>query len=48
MEMVRTGNRVEDIQINLRRVLDALERIIGRWPEQWLMFAPVWPELVQQ
>jgi lauroyl/myristoyl acyltransferase len=48
IEMIRTGNRVEEIQINLRRILDALERIIGRWPEQWLMFVPVWPQLLPE
>jgi len=46
MEMIRTGNREEELQINMRRVLDALERIIRAWPEQWQMFVPVWPELL--
>jgi lauroyl/myristoyl acyltransferase len=45
MEMVRTGVRGEEIRLNMRRVLDALEAIIGRWPEQWQMFVPVWPAL---
>ena len=45
MEMIRTGNRQEDLQLNMRRVLDALEGIIRAWPEQWQMFVPVWPEL---
>ena len=46
MEMTRTGNRDEDLQLNLQRVLNALEAIIGKWPEQWQMFVPVWPELL--
>jgi lauroyl/myristoyl acyltransferase len=46
MEMTRTGNREEDLQLNMRRVLDALEGIIRNWPEQWQMFVPVWPELL--
>jgi lauroyl/myristoyl acyltransferase len=45
MELARTGNRAEEIQINMRRLLDTLEAVIGRWPEQWQMFVPVWPEL---
>ena len=45
LEMVRTGERAEDIRLNMRRVLDALEAIIRRWPEQWQMFVPVWPAL---
>jgi KDO2-lipid IV(A) lauroyltransferase len=47
LEMIRTGNQDEDVRVNMRQVLDALERIIGRWPEQWQMFVPVWPELVE-
>jgi KDO2-lipid IV(A) lauroyltransferase len=47
MEMVRTGNREEEIAINMRRVLDVLEMVIHRWPEQWQMFVPVWPELME-
>jgi KDO2-lipid IV(A) lauroyltransferase len=47
MQLVRTGDRREEIQINLRRILESLEAIIRRWPEQWLMFAPVWPELLE-
>ncbi len=45
LEMVRTGERADDVRLNMRRVLDALEAIIRRWPEQWQMFVPVWPEL---
>jgi lauroyl/myristoyl acyltransferase len=47
MEMIRTGNRDEEVQVNLRRILDSLEEIIRRWPEQWQMFVPVWPELLE-
>jgi lauroyl/myristoyl acyltransferase len=45
LEMIRTGDHEEEVQINMRRVLDALEAIIRRWPEQWQMFVPVWPKL---
>jgi KDO2-lipid IV(A) lauroyltransferase len=47
MEMIRTGNRDEEVQVNLRRILDILEGIIGRWPEQWQMLEPVWPQLLE-
>lgn len=44
LELVRTGNRDEDVTINMRRLLDVLEPVIRRWLGQWLMFVPVWPE----
>jgi KDO2-lipid IV(A) lauroyltransferase len=47
LEMVRTGNHEEEVQINMRRVLDPLEAVIRRWPEQWQMFVPVWPKLLE-
>jgi lauroyl/myristoyl acyltransferase len=46
LEMIRTGNRKEDVWLNMRQVLDALEEVIRRCPEQWYMFVPVWPELL--
>ncbi len=47
LEMIRTGDHGEEVQINMRRVLDLLEGVIRRWPEQWQMFAPVWPKLLE-
>lgn len=47
MEMVRTGNRDEELQLNMQRILAALERIIRRWPDQWQVLVPVWPELLE-
>lgn len=44
LEMVRTGNPDDDVRANMRQVLDGLERFIRRWPEQWQMFVPVWPD----
>ena len=46
MEMTRTGNRDDDLRLNMQRVLSGLEAIIRKWPEQWQMFVPVWPELL--
>jgi phosphatidylinositol dimannoside acyltransferase len=46
LELVRTGDRDEDVRINMRFVLDKLEAVIRRWPGQWQMFVPVWPGLL--
>ncbi len=42
-EMERTGDKEQDIQVNLRRVLAQIEGLIRRHPDQWMMFLPVWP-----
>ena len=47
LEMVRTGNLVEEVRLNMREVLDRLESIIRRWVGQWQMYVPVWPELLE-
>jgi lauroyl/myristoyl acyltransferase len=47
MELVRTGDRDEDVRVNARRVLKVLERAILAHPEQWLLFVPVWPDGLQ-
>jgi KDO2-lipid IV(A) lauroyltransferase len=47
LEMERTGDEEVDLALNMRRVLDALERVIRRWVDQWFMFVPVWPELME-
>jgi KDO2-lipid IV(A) lauroyltransferase len=46
-ELVRTGDWEEEVWINMRQILDSLEDVIRRWPEQWQMFVPVWPDLLQ-
>ncbi len=47
LELIRTGDRDEDIRLNMRQVLDALEVIIRRWLGQWQMFVPIWPDLLE-
>ncbi|NLF13638.1 MAG: hypothetical protein GX597_17795 [Anaerolineaceae bacterium] len=47
LEMERTGDEDQDIALNMRRVLDALESVIRRWLDQWFMFVPVWPDLME-
>lgn len=44
LEMIRTGDRDEELRVNLRRVTGWLEEFIRTRPEQWAMFIPVWPE----
>lgn len=44
LEMIRTGDRDEDLRVNMRRVTAWLEEFIRARPEQWAMFVPVWPE----
>lgn len=43
IEMVRTGNRRQDILINTRRLAIILEGYVRAHPEQWMMFHPFWP-----
>ena len=45
VEMVRTGNRRQDILTNTRRLAIILEGFVRAHPEQWMMFHPFWPEL---
>jgi lauroyl/myristoyl acyltransferase len=42
----RTGNLEADVRHNMEQVTRSLEKLIGRHPEQWLMFVPAWPDLV--
>jgi lauroyl/myristoyl acyltransferase len=44
VEMVRTGDRRQDILVNARRIAIVVEEHIRARPEQWLMFHPFWPE----
>lgn len=46
LEMIHTGTE-EEVWINMRRVLDAMEKLVRRWSDQWMMFVPVWPELME-
>lgn len=43
IEMERTGDRVNDVRHNARRVLAVMEQWISETPDQWLMYHPVWP-----
>jgi len=45
VEMMRTGNRRQDILANTRRLAAILEDFVLACPEQWMMFHPVWPDM---
>ena len=38
-----TGDRDGDLRRNMQRIVDALEQIIRRHPDQWYMFRRMWP-----
>jgi KDO2-lipid IV(A) lauroyltransferase len=44
IEMIRTGDRRQDILTNTRRLAIILEGYVRARPEQWMMFHPIWPE----
>jgi lauroyl/myristoyl acyltransferase len=43
IEMIRTGDRRQDILTNIRRLAVILEGYVRAHPEQWMMFHPFWP-----
>lgn len=48
LRVIRTGNRQEEIRVNSRRMLDLAEEVIRARADEWMMFYPVWPELLPQ
>ena len=44
VEMVRTGDRRQDVLTNTRRLAAIVEGHVRAHPEQWMMFHPFWPE----
>ena len=47
IELMRSPDPDEELGANMRRVLDRLEAFIRRWPEQWMVFVPIWPDLLE-
>ena len=39
-----TGDRRADTQAITQRIYDSFERMIGKYPDQWAMFRPFWPD----
>jgi len=44
IEMIRTGDRRQDILVNARQLAKILEGFVRAHPDQWMMFHPFWPE----
>lgn len=44
IEMIRTGDRRQDILANARQLAAILEEHVRAQPEQWMMFHPFWPD----
>jgi KDO2-lipid IV(A) lauroyltransferase len=48
IHLQRYKNKLDDILKNAERVLEEIERFILMAPEQWLMYYPVWPDLLKE
>jgi len=46
LALARTGNSRADVQANTERITRTIEAAIRRYPEQWTVFQPVWPDEV--
>jgi len=42
LQLEKTGNASHDVRSGMAKVVAALEKYITRYPEQWVMFQPVW------
>ena len=40
----RTGDEEQDIQVLTQRIMDALEKMVRAYPEQWYMFRRMWAQ----
>ncbi len=47
IDLVRTGSRSRDAVVNAEKVLEIAEGKIRAQPDEWMMFHPVWPQLMQ-
>jgi lauroyl/myristoyl acyltransferase len=44
VQLERTGNLARDTRLGVEKIARRLEEWIGRYPDQWLMFQPIWEE----
>ena len=44
MALIHTGDREQDVTVNIQRILVQVEDFIREKPEEWMMFLPVWQE----
>jgi KDO2-lipid IV(A) lauroyltransferase len=42
LELERTGDNEKDVRAGMASLAAVLEKWIGRYPEQWVMFQPIW------
>ena len=42
VQLVRTGNHEKDVEVNTARFAEAVERIVRKYPEQWLWIHKRW------
>jgi KDO2-lipid IV(A) lauroyltransferase len=47
VELARTGNRKQDARLTAESALAVAEEWIRCRPSQWMLFHPIWPELMQ-
>jgi lauroyl/myristoyl acyltransferase len=48
LEMIRTGNRDEDVRVNTAALLALFERHLKQDPGQWSVLDRIWPEQLQR
>jgi len=48
IQLKKYKNKLDDIMLNAERILKRIEEYIKLAPDQWLMYYPVWPELVNE
>lgn len=42
VDLVRTGDRENDIVTNTRKLIEIFEELIAQYPDQWMMYRPFW------
>jgi KDO2-lipid IV(A) lauroyltransferase len=48
IELKKYADRLENILLNAEQVLERIQEFIQLAPEQWLMYYPVWPDLLDE
>ncbi|MCC6626775.1 MAG: lysophospholipid acyltransferase family protein [Chloroflexi bacterium] len=42
--LVRSGDASHDLAVNMATLVGVFERVIRAWPDQWVIFEPLWPD----
>ena len=48
IDMTRYKNKLDTIRLNAEIILKEIEGFIRKAPDQWLMFYPVWPDVLEE